>query len=78
QPPLAEVEDPGWAGAVIRRAAGNMAASTFAAVANSTCRACPVRTACPVSGKGRQLGAAADPGRREAEAAGGPAEGGGP
>ncbi|HET8657928.1 MAG TPA: ATP-dependent DNA helicase [Micromonosporaceae bacterium] len=83
QPPLAEVEDPGWAGAMIRRAAGNMAASTFEAVASSSCRTCPVRTACPVSSKGRQLGAAAHPGRREAgptpgeqDTSGGPRGGG--
>jgi hypothetical protein len=32
-----------------------MAASTFQAVVNSKCRVCPVRTSCPVSGKGRQV-----------------------
>jgi len=32
-----------------------MAASTFQAVVNSRCRACPVRTSCPVGGKGRQV-----------------------
>jgi superfamily I DNA/RNA helicase/RecB family exonuclease len=55
QPPLREAPDPGWARAVVRRAAQTMAAATFQAVANASCRTCPVRTACPVSGKGRQL-----------------------
>lgn len=44
-----------WARAMVRRTAETMAASTFAAVANSTCRVCPVRTSCPVSGQGRQV-----------------------
>ncbi|HET6211884.1 MAG TPA: PD-(D/E)XK nuclease family protein, partial [Micromonosporaceae bacterium] len=55
QPPLREAADPGWARKVVRRAADTMAASTFEAVANASCRTCPVRTACPISGKGRQL-----------------------
>ena len=32
-----------------------MAASTFSAVVNNKCRVCPVKTSCPVSGKGRQV-----------------------
>jgi hypothetical protein len=40
---------------MVRRTADTMAAATFAAVANSKCRVCPVRTACPVSGQGRQV-----------------------
>jgi hypothetical protein len=32
-----------------------MAAATFSAVANAKCRVCPVRTACPISGNGRQV-----------------------
>jgi RecB family exonuclease len=55
QPPLAEAEDPKWAAALVRRTAATMAASTFQAVANAKCRNCPVRTSCPVSGKGRQV-----------------------
>ena len=55
QPPLAEADDPGWAHAMVRRTADTMAASTFRAVANDKCRVCPVRTSCPVSGKGRQV-----------------------
>lgn len=55
QPPLADAADPAWAGALIHRAASTMAASTFEAVANAGCRTCPVRTACPISGKGRQV-----------------------
>ncbi|HEX6967359.1 MAG TPA: ATP-dependent DNA helicase [Micromonosporaceae bacterium] len=55
QPPLGDSDDPGWARALVRRTAQTMAGATFAAVANSTCRMCPVRTSCPVSGKGRQV-----------------------
>jgi superfamily I DNA/RNA helicase/RecB family exonuclease len=55
QLPLAEAEDPSWAYAMVRRTADTMAAATFSAVANSRCRVCPVRTACPISGKGRQV-----------------------
>jgi superfamily I DNA/RNA helicase/RecB family exonuclease len=47
--------DPDWATAMVRRTADTMAASTFQAVVNSKCRVCPVRTSCPVSGKGRQV-----------------------
>jgi len=54
QPPLSD-ESGNWAWAMVRRTAETMAAATFAAVANSTCRSCPVRTSCPVSGKGRQV-----------------------
>jgi RecB family exonuclease len=55
QLPLAEATDPQWAYAMVRRTAETMAAATFSAVANSRCRVCPVRTSCPVSGKGRQV-----------------------
>ncbi|SDX98088.1 Superfamily I DNA or RNA helicase [Micromonospora pattaloongensis] len=55
QAALGEAEDPGWAGALVRRTADTMAAATFVAVANSKCHVCPVRTSCPVSGKGRQV-----------------------
>lgn len=55
QAPLHASEDPGWARAMVRRTAETMAAATFSAVANSTCRICPVRSSCPVSGKGRQV-----------------------
>ncbi|MGA3489879.1 ATP-dependent helicase [Micromonosporaceae bacterium DT55] len=47
--------DAGWAQAMVRRTAETMAASTFAAVANSKCRVCPVRSSCPISGQGRQV-----------------------
>ncbi|MGY4910791.1 ATP-dependent helicase [Micromonospora aurantiaca (nom. illeg.)] len=50
-----EGPEAGWATALVRRTADTMAASTFAAVANSKCRVCPVRTSCPVSGQGRQV-----------------------
>ncbi|MFD0823647.1 RecB family exonuclease, partial [Micromonospora zhanjiangensis] len=46
-------EEASWARAMVRRTAETMAASTFAAVANSKCRVCPVRSACPISGQGR-------------------------
>jgi RecB family exonuclease len=55
QVPLAEAADPNWADSMVRRTAAAMAASTFSAVANSRCRVCPVRTSCPISGKGRQV-----------------------
>nr|WP_281896573.1 ATP-dependent DNA helicase [Phytohabitans aurantiacus] len=55
QAALGEGEDPNWAGAMVRRTADTMAAATFHAVANSKCRVCPVRTSCPISGKGRQV-----------------------
>jgi RecB family exonuclease len=55
QLPLGETGDPRWAYAMVKRTADVMASSTFAAVANSRCRVCPVRTACPISGKGRQV-----------------------
>jgi RecB family exonuclease len=55
QPPLSESPEPGWAASMVRRTAATMAAATFQAVVNSKCRSCPVRTSCPVSGKGRQV-----------------------
>ena len=55
QPPLTEAADPQWAYAMVKRTAETMAAATFSAVVNSRCRVCPVRTSCPVSGKGRQV-----------------------
>ncbi|WP_411970705.1 ATP-dependent helicase [Micromonospora peucetia] len=55
QPPAVEGPEAGWATALVRRTADTMAAATFAAVANSKCRVCPVRTSCPVSGQGRQV-----------------------
>ncbi|MET7705382.1 ATP-dependent DNA helicase [Micromonospora sp. NPDC005413] len=55
QPSAGEGPAAGWATALVRRTADTMAAATFAAVANSKCRVCPVRTSCPVSGQGRQV-----------------------
>jgi superfamily I DNA/RNA helicase/RecB family exonuclease len=55
QPAAGEGPEAGWATALVRRTADTMAAATFAAVANSKCRVCPVRTSCPVSGQGRQV-----------------------
>ncbi|WP_245719221.1 ATP-dependent DNA helicase [Micromonospora rhizosphaerae] len=55
QAAVGEGPEAGWATALVRRTADTMAAATFAAVANSKCRVCPVRTSCPVSGQGRQV-----------------------
>jgi RecB family exonuclease len=55
QDPLRDSPDPGWAEDLVRRAAATMAASTFRAVVNDACQYCPVRTSCPLSGKGRQV-----------------------
>ena len=55
QPPLQETDDPGWAEELVRRAAAAMAGSTMRAVVNDSCAYCAVRTACPLSGKGRQV-----------------------
>ncbi|WP_139135755.1 ATP-dependent helicase [Micromonospora yangpuensis] len=55
QAPAGEGPAAGWATALVRRTADTMAAATFAAVANSKCRVCPVRTSCPISGQGRQV-----------------------
>nr|WP_306839554.1 ATP-dependent DNA helicase [Catenuloplanes nepalensis] len=55
QAAVADSPDPGWAEELVRRTADTMAASTFSAVVNKKCRTCPVQTACPVSGRGRQV-----------------------
>jgi superfamily I DNA/RNA helicase/RecB family exonuclease len=55
QAPLGEAADPAWAEALVKRTAKAMASSTFNAVVNNRCRVCPVRTSCPVSGKGRRV-----------------------
>jgi RecB family exonuclease len=55
QDPLQRAEDPRWAHEMVHRTADTMAASTFAAKANDSCRVCPVKSSCPVSGKGRQV-----------------------
>jgi RecB family exonuclease len=55
QPPLSEVDNPAWAAELVDQAAQAMAASTFRAVLNDSCPYCAVRTACPISNKGRQV-----------------------
>lgn len=55
QAPIDQATDPGWAAALVAHAADAMAASTFRAVLNDSCNYCAVRTACPISGKGRQV-----------------------
>ncbi|MER7166878.1 PD-(D/E)XK nuclease family protein [Micromonospora sp. NPDC000207] len=67
QAPAGEGPAAGWATALVRRTADTMAAATFAAVANSKCRVCPVRTSCPVSGQGRQVVEPPVPRRRDRE-----------
>lgn len=56
QRPLAEAEDPGWARALVERAATTMAAATFTATRNPMCDFCPVRRSCPLQEEGRTLG----------------------
>jgi RecB family exonuclease len=55
QEALRETGDPRWAHEMVHRTADTMAASTFVAKANDSCRVCPVKSSCPVSGKGRQV-----------------------
>jgi RecB family exonuclease len=55
QDSLRNSDDPGWAEELVRRAAATMGAATFRAVANPSCPHCAIRTACPLSGKGRQV-----------------------
>jgi superfamily I DNA/RNA helicase len=47
--------DPSWARAHIEEVAGRMAASSFAATANSLCDRCPVRRSCPLRDEGGQV-----------------------
>ncbi|MFF3851554.1 ATP-dependent helicase [Micromonospora sp. NPDC002575] len=67
QPAAGQGPAAGWATALVRRTADTMAAATFAAVANSKCRVCPVRTSCPVSGQGRQVVEPPTPRREQSE-----------
>ena len=53
---LADADDPGWARQRVLEVADGMAGATFDAVANSLCRTCPARAACPVQPEGRQVG----------------------
>ncbi|GHJ50202.1 DNA helicase [Catellatospora sp. TT07R-123] len=55
QEAIGESGDPNWAHAMVHRTAATMAASTFVAKVNDKCRMCPVKSSCPVSGKGRQV-----------------------
>nr|WP_239086513.1 ATP-dependent DNA helicase [Catellatospora methionotrophica] len=55
QEAIGENADPQWAHAMVHRTAATMAASTFVAKINDKCRVCPVKSSCPVSGKGRQV-----------------------
>ncbi len=55
QEPLAEADDPGWAGRLVLEVADGMAGSAFAAVENRYCGYCPVRTSCPVQDDGRAV-----------------------
>ena len=55
QRPLAEDDDPRWAGELVGAAARGMGGAAFAATPGSACRICPVRISCPVHDAGRQV-----------------------
>jgi superfamily I DNA/RNA helicase/RecB family exonuclease len=56
QPPLADVDDPGWAKQQVLDVADGMAGAAFDAVENDLCRVCPVTATCPLQPGGRQVG----------------------
>ena len=65
QPPLAQAADPGWAAAMVARAADGMAAAAFPARVSADCDRCPVRLVVPGPARGRPARAAgSDAGRR--------------
>lgn len=57
QPPLGPdgPDDPSWARTHIEEVAERMAASSFAATANTLCDRCPVRRSCPLRDEGGQV-----------------------
>jgi len=55
QPPLAEVDDPGWADELVRSTAERMAGAAFTATTNQYCLLCPVRSSCPAHPGGGQV-----------------------
>ena len=55
QRPLAEDDDPRWAGELVGAAARGMGGAVFAATPGSACRICPARISCPAHDAGRQV-----------------------
>ncbi len=55
QPALAQAADPGWAAAMVARAADGMAAAAFPARVSADCDRCPVRSSCPAQPEGGRL-----------------------
>jgi RecB family exonuclease len=55
QPALDDALDPDWALHMVETSAVGMAGSVFDALENNLCRACPVRTSCPLQDDGRQV-----------------------
>ncbi len=52
---LADDADPGWAASLVETVAEGMSGPVFGATANPGCRACPVRSCCPVHPDGGQV-----------------------
>jgi superfamily I DNA/RNA helicase/RecB family exonuclease len=55
QPALDDPASVEWARTLVDGVATAMAASTFVAMRNDTCRSCPVRSSCPVQAEGKQV-----------------------
>ena len=55
QPPLAEADDPGWAGSLLARTAEGMAGAVFRAERTTWCGYCPARPSCPAHPEGAQV-----------------------
>jgi RecB family exonuclease len=55
QPPLAEMDDPGWIAERIGYVARRMHGGEFVAAANAQCGACGVRSCCPLVDDGMQV-----------------------
>lgn len=56
QPPLAQDDDPTWAGRLVLETGEAMAGATFTATpSDELCRTCPVRSSCPAQPEGRAL-----------------------
>ncbi len=55
QVPLADDDDPDWAGDLLASVADGMAGSGFTATLGERCRICPVLTSCPAQAEGRSI-----------------------
>ncbi|MGH8839560.1 MAG: RecB family exonuclease, partial [Jiangellaceae bacterium] len=55
QPPLADADDPGWAGSLLARTAEGMAGAVFRAERTTWCGYCPARPSCPAHPEGAQV-----------------------